>query len=201
MSRKTILFLSLLGSFILAFGLYHVHEVSDITEGGTLGALLLAEHWLGISPAWSAVALNGGCYLLGIRVLGRKFLTCSVLSGVGFSLFYRIFEEFPPLWPELVNHPLAAAVLGAVFVGVGVGLCVRAGGAPSGDDALAMSVNALWGIPIERVYLVTDLTVLLLSLSYLSWQRVGYSLITVVLSGQIIGWLQKHSASKEPEIP
>ena len=59
-----------------------------------------------------------------------------------------------------------------------------------------MSVNALWGIPIERVYLVTDLTVLLLSLSYLPWQRVGYSLITVILSGQIIGWLQKFPVSR-----
>ena len=196
MITKKSLFLSLAGSAILAFGLYHVHGVSDITEGGTLGAILLVEYWLGISPAYSSLIINAGCYLFGIRVLGKPFLIHSVICGGGFSLFYRILEAFPPLWPELVNHPLAAAVLGALFVGAGVGLCVRAGGAPSGDDALAMSVNALWKIPIERVYLFTDFTVLLLSLSYLPWQRIGYSLITVVLSGQIIGWMQKISFQK-----
>lgn len=190
MDRKSII-LSLSGSMILAFGLYHVHEACDITEGGTLGAILLAEYWLGVSPAWSSLVMNGLCYFLGIRVLGRRFLGYSILCGGCFSLFYRIFEGFPPLWPELAAYPLAAAVIGALFVGVGVGLCVRAGGAPSGDDALAMSVNALWGIPVERVYLVTDLTVLLLSLSYLPWERIGCSLVTVVLSGQIIGLIQR----------
>ena len=87
--------------------------------------------------------------------------------------------------------PLAAAFLGAIFVGVGVGLCVRAGGAPTGDDALAMSLSRLLKTKIQYVYLVSDLTVLLLSLSYIPWQRIGYSLLTVILSGQIIGWLQK----------
>ena len=45
--------------------------------------------------------------------------------------------------------------------------------------------------PIERIYLVSDLTVLLLSLSYIPLRRIVYSLLTVVLSGQIIGWIQK----------
>ena len=29
--------ITLLGSFILAFGLYHVHSISGVTEGGVLG--------------------------------------------------------------------------------------------------------------------------------------------------------------------
>ena len=33
--------LALLGSVILAFGLYHVHSVSSVTEGGALGLTLL----------------------------------------------------------------------------------------------------------------------------------------------------------------
>ena len=45
--------LSLLGSGVLAFGLYNVHSLSGVTEGGALGLTLLLQHWLGISPAWS----------------------------------------------------------------------------------------------------------------------------------------------------
>ena len=72
-----------------------------------------------------------------------------------------------------------------------MGLCVRAGGAPSGDDALAMSISSRFRVPIERVYLVTDLTVLAMSLSYLPLGRIACSLLTVTLSGKIIGIIQR----------
>ncbi|MEE1393920.1 MAG: YitT family protein, partial [Negativibacillus sp.] len=78
-----------------------------------------------------------------------------------------------------------------MFVGVGAGLCVRAGGAPGGDDALAMSVCKATGWDIRWAYLASDLIVLLLSLSYLDAQRIAMSLLTVILSGQIIGVVQK----------
>ena len=110
---------------------------------------------------------------------------------MGFSLGYGFFEQFPPLWPQLVNYPLLAALLGALFIGIGAGLCVRAGGATTGDDALAMSISHATSIPIQHLYLVSDLTVLALSLTYIPLRRILYSLLTVVLSGQIIGLLQK----------
>jgi len=114
------------------------------------------------------------------------------IAGAGsFSLSYAIFERFPPLLPSLAPYPLAAAIVGAVFVGVGVGVCVRFGGAPTGDDALAMSLSRISKMPISRIYLISDLTVLLLSLSYIPPRRIVWSLVTVILSGQIIGWIQK----------
>ena len=183
--------LSVLGGGILAFGLYQVHSLSGVTEGGTLGMTLLLEHWLGLSPAWTSLVLNGCCYALGIRTLGRSFLVYSVLSAGSFSTVYALLEGFPRLWPDLARMPVPAAVLGALFVGVGVGLCVRSGGAPTGDDALAMSLSTRLRLPIERVYLVTDLTVLALSLSYLSPVRIACSVLTVVLSGKIIGLVQR----------
>jgi len=192
---------ALLGSAILAFGLYHVHAMSGVTEGGVLGMTLFFRHWLDISPACSGLLMNAACYLLGWRVLGRDFVLYSAVAGGGFSLFYAVFERFPPLWPGLAAHPLAAAVLGAVFVGVGVGLCVAIGGAPSGDDALAMALSRMTRLPIQWVYLLTDLTVLGLSAVYPPWNRLGWSLLTVVLSGQIIGFLQRILPCKNTEKP
>lgn len=186
-------------SAFLAFGLYNVHAVSGVTEGGVLGANLLLQHWFGISPAISNAVLNTACYLFGWRMLGREFVIYSLISTAGFSGAYRIFERFPPLWPELYEMPLAAALLGAVFVGLGAGFCVRVGGAPSGDDALAMGLSHLLKKKIETIYLVSDLTVLLLSLSYIPWQRIGWSLLTVVLSGRLIGIVQRFGRKEPPQ--
>ena len=90
-----------------------------------------------------------------------------------------------------------AAIVGALFIGVGVGLCVRTGGAPGGDDALAMSANKLFTWDVRWYYLISDLTVLGLSLTYLPLERIAVSLVTVLLSGQIIGWIQLIGVKKE----
>lgn len=181
----------LLGSVIQAIGIYNIHSLSNVTEGGVLGLTLLLQHWFFISPAISSFFLNLVCYAIGWKTLGKEFIGYSFVSICVYSVSYGICEQFPPLWPQIVQFPLLAALLGALFIGVGAGLCVRAGGATAGDDALAMSFNHIFHWPIERIYLVSDLTVLLLSLSYIPVKRIVYSLLTVVLSGQIIGLIQK----------
>lgn len=189
---------SVLGSAVLAFGLYHVHSVSAVTEGGVLGMTLLLQHWLGLSPAITGFVMNALCYLLGWKMLGKRFLFCSAVSTVSFSAVYALCQQFPPLWPGLARQPLLAAVLGALFVGIGAGLCVRVGGAPSGDDAMAMALSKATRLGIQWIYLASDLVVLGLSVSYIPLARIGYSLLTVLLSGQLIGLMQKIPA-KPPQ--
>ena len=186
------------GSAILAFGLYHIHAVSDITEGGVLGMTLLLQCWFDISPALTGLILNLLCFILGWRTFGKSFLIYSAAAAGGFSVFYAILEQFPPLFPNIAQHPLLAAVAGAIFVGVGVGLCVLSGGAPSGDDALAMSLSHRTHLGLSWIYLFSDLSVLGLSLTYIPLSRIVYSLLTVVLSGQIIGWMQKIPIFEKP---
>ena len=185
--------MSLLGSAILAFGLYNIHAFSGVTEGGILGLTLLLEHWLSISPALSSLVLNTACYLFGLKTLGLSFILYSFIAGGGFSVFYAFFERFDPLWPALAHMPLVSAIVGALFVGVGVGLSVRAGGAPGGDDALAMTLGKIWNLPIERIYLFSDLIVLGLSASYLPLANLACSLLSVILSGQLVGLVQRIS--------
>lgn len=183
-------FIALLGSAILAFGLYQVHSISDVTEGGILGLTLLLHHWFNLSPAISGFIMNTACYLFGWKVLGKNFIIYSFIAGGGFSIFYAIFEQYPPLWPDLSKTPFVASIVGAIFVGVGVGLSVRAGAAPGGDDALAMSLSKITHKNIQFIYLFSDLFVLILSISYIPINRLVYSFLTVILSGQIIGWVQ-----------
>lgn len=173
-----------------AFGMYNIHALADITEGGVLGATLLLEYWFGISPAVSSFVMNSACFLLGLKILGMQFIAYSFVAALGYSAGYAVCEQFPPLWPAVAQMPLLAAVTGAMFIGIGAGLCVRAGGATTGDDALAMSISHITKVPIQWIYLVSDLSVLGLSLSYIPAKRILYSLLTVVLSGQIIGWIQ-----------
>ena len=186
----------IISSAVQAFGLYHVHSLSGITEGGSLGLNLLLDYWINITPAITNFVINVICYLLGWKLLGKSFIVNSAFAVVSFSVSYRIIEQFDPLWPQLAQKPLLAALIGALFIGVTTGICVRQNAAICGDDAMAMCVSKLTGWNVQWAYLISDLTVLGLSLTYIPLKRIIFSLLTVVLSGQIIGYVQRLDLSK-----
>ena len=196
MKTSTRVLLALLGALIQAVGLCNIHAFANVTEGGVLGATLLIEHWFLLSPAVSALVLNALCYLFGWRTLGKEFLIYSAICSGAYSLFYALLEPYAPLFPAIIASPFWSAIVGALFIGVGAGLGVRIGGATCGDDALAMALSRLTKIDIQWIYLLSDGLVILLSATYIPLSKLGWSLLTVVLSGQIIGWMQKIGVKK-----
>ena len=170
-----------LGACILSFGLYNIHERTGVTEGGVLGMTLLLQHWFGLSPAITSPVMDIACYLLAWHFLGNAFAKYAVAASLAFAASHALWEQFPPLLPDLSAFPMAAAILGALFVGLGVGLVVRIGGACGGDDALALTIAHVSRWPISRCCLFTDLAVLLLSLTYIPFARIVYSLVTVTI--------------------
>ncbi len=186
-----------LGAAILSFGMYNVHTQNQITEGGVLGLTLLLQHWTGLSASVFSVVLDALCYLLGLRFLGKSFLGKAVFSTIVYALFFRLWEGFGFLLPAMDRLPLLAAVVGAVFVGIGAGLIVRMGGAAGGDDALALVIQKLVHCKLSRAYFFTDLVVLLLSLTYIPLKKIAFSLISVLISSLIIDLVQGKMKSRD----
>ena len=148
--------LIILGAAVCSFGIHNIHQRTAITEGGVIGMMLLIDRWLGLPPAVITPVLDITCYVLAFRYLGGQFIKISVISTLSVSLFYDFWEMFPPMLPDLSAYPLAAAVLGGIFVGVGVGLIVRQGGSSGGDDALALTISHVTHWRLSRAYLFTD---------------------------------------------
>lgn len=194
-STKQIL-LIILGAGIATFGIHNIHQQAGITEGGVIGLVLLLHHWFGFSPSITSPLLDLTCYLLAFRFLGGKFIKTSLVSTIFVALFYRLWEQFPPMLPNLTDTPLLAAILGGLFLGVGVGLVVRLGGSSGGDDALALSITHVTKVRISKAYLVTDLTVLTLSLSYIPFSRIIFSLCTVMISSYVIDFVKEFKVAK-----
>lgn len=77
---------------------------------------------------------------------------------------------------------------------------IRQGGTTGGDDALALTLSKLTGCRISLAYLATDLSVLLLSLTYIPFGRIGFSIVTVVISSLLIDYVKNYSAGKSNKI-
>ena len=168
---KTVLSI-ILGTAITTFGIYNVHRQADITEGGILGLILLFNFWIGMSSSILSPVLDTLSYALGFKYLGREFLKTSIFATICMAGFFRLWEMFPPLLPSLADAPFTAALVGGCFIGTGCGLVVRQGASCAGDDALALVISKITGCRISRAYLLTDVTVLVLSLSYIPARRI-----------------------------
>ena len=102
----------LLGSGILSFGLYNIHERTNVTEGGVLGMTLLLQHWFGFSPSVTSPLMDIACYLLAWRFLGNAFARYALAASLAFAASHALWEQFQPLLPDLSTFPMAAAILG-----------------------------------------------------------------------------------------
>lgn len=176
----------LAGTAISAFGMVNIHQRVHITEGGVLGMILLLNYWFHIPASLLSPILDAISYAAGFKYLRKAFLPRSIAATLSLAFFLRFWEVVPFRLPDLSAHPLLAAVFGACFVGVGVGIIVRQGISSGGDDALALVISKITGCKISRAYLATDLTVLALSLSYIPVTRIAYSLVTVTVSSLLI---------------
>lgn len=194
-TRKVLIIL--LGLCISSFGVYNIHRQTNITEGGVIGMILLINHWTGISPSIISPVLDILCYAVAFKFLGWDFIKVSIVSTLSLSGFFKLWEQIGTILPDLSPYPFLAAMLGGIFVGLGVGLVVREGGSSGGDDALALAISKAAGCRISRSYLITDITVLLLSLSYIPFSRIGYSFVTVTISSFLIDWVHGKANKKQ----
>lgn len=180
------LLLIILGSCILAFGSFNFNYQNGVTEGGVLGLLLLIKNIFDISPSVTSLIIDLSLFAFGAKFFGKQFLILSIFSSLSFSSWYKIWESIGFVVPNLTNNMLLASILAGIGVGIGIGLIIKAGGAAGGDDVIALIGAKLTSIKINHIYMITDFIVLILSLSYLSFKEIFFSLIAVTISGKVI---------------
>lgn len=132
-------------------------------------------------------------FALGTKFFGKKFLLYSVLSTITFSTTYNLWESIGFLISSFENNMLMASVL----AGIGVGLVIRGGGASGGDDVIALVGNKFTPLKVNHIYLISDCIVLLLSLVYLDFKQILFSLIAVTISGKIISLIYNDEDKNE----
>lgn len=181
------------GSAILAFAVLNVHDQSYVTEGGILGLMLFFKKMLGIDPSISSIVLDILCYILGYKILGREFIKKSMVATVLFAGFLNLFKFTGTILPPLYDSPFTAAVVGGILIGLGCGLVVTEGGATGGDDALALAISDKFNLSLAMVYIICDVVVLLISISYIPVTQLVFSLLTTTISSVIVGQIELRS--------
>lgn len=148
---------------------------NKIVGGGVSGISTILYHVSGVEPGVSTAVINAILLIIGIKVLGKRFVIAT-LAGVGLlSVLVQVFSYLPPI----TENVILASVFGGVFYGVGIGLALASGGSSGGTDILGRILQHFFAhFPIGTLIMFVDGVVI--ALSYLFFGNLELTLFGVV---------------------
>ncbi len=173
------------GSAVFALGFDLFLEPNHINTGGLTGAAMLLRTALGFgSIGVITLILNIPLFLLGYRILGKRFFFGSLLGMLGTSVFLELFSPLPAVETE----PLLATLYGGVCVGAGLGLVFVAGASTGGVDIIASLLRKKHPhLRMGKLMLMIDaLVVALTGVVYHDISRALYSAVGLYVSSVVL---------------
>ena len=153
-------FLMTVGSVIFCMAWTSFLIPNGLSSGGLTGFCTIIQYGTGLPVGISYPVLNFLLLLLGFLVLGKGFGFKTIYVIILTSVLFDALPMFPQL-VVLMDEKLLVALVGAVMESVGIGLVLLRGGSTGGTDIIAMIINKFSPVSPGRVYLITDIFIIL----------------------------------------
>ncbi|MDQ0205940.1 YitT family protein [Alkalicoccobacillus murimartini] len=183
------------GAALMSFGLVYFNMENNLADGGFTGITLILYFAFQFNPAISNLLLNIPLFLIGWKLLGRTAFIYTIIGTVSVSVFLDLFQRFPIISVPLHNDLTLAALFAGVFIGVGLGLVFRYGGTTGGVDIIAKLCLRYFGWSIGRTMFMFDACVIAVSLLYIDYREVMYTLVLVFIAARVIDFIQEGAYS------
>ncbi|MGP9686195.1 YitT family protein [Halomonas sp. AOP25-F1-15] len=176
----------LLGTFFVALGItFYTHAV--LLTGSTAGLALLLSYMTSSVTGWGFgvyfFAINLPFYYLAVKRMGWSF-TLRTFAAIG---LVSLFSELTQGWVQFANVPsLYAALMGGALMGIGMLMLFRHRTSLGGINILALYLQDKHGLRAGYVQLAIDGVILLIALTQLPLDRVGYSVLGALTLNLII---------------
>ena len=172
----------LLGTLFVALGVT-LYTQAVLLTGSTAGMALLLNYLTGWGFGVWFFAINLPFYYLAIKRMGWSF-TLRTFAAIG---LVSVFSELTQRWVTFESVPsLYAAVMGGALIGVGMLMLFRHRTSLGGINILALYLQQRHGWRAGYVQLGIDGLILLVALTQLPLDRVGYSVVGAVTLNLII---------------
>lgn len=174
-----------LANLVLGFAVACFIKPHGIIMGGGTGLSLSMEHYFGLDFSLCVGIINVFTFLLGFLILGRKFALTTILSTILYPLSIKFWLSVDSL-QGLTDDVLLSTILGALLMGVGMGLILRMGASTGGMDIPPLILNAKFHIPVAASLYTFDTCILLTQLGFSSKEQVLYGILFTVMNSIII---------------
>ena len=106
-------------------------------------------------------------------------------------------ENYSPFTVDLSNNLFIAAVVGGALAGIGLGFILRFGGATGGDDILTIVLSKRTRFTIGQIFFVFDAIVLALSLYYLNWTEIAFTILSIAVQAKTLDLIYYPKTEKQ----
>lgn len=166
-----------IGSALMALGIGVFLVDAKVVPGGATG-LAMAAHYLSnntIPVGMMIWAINVPLYIWGVKVLGKQF-GVRTFYAFTFSSFlidffrgdipgfgYIRLQESQTILDLLHNDFMFLILVGAVMLGVGLGLIFKFKGTTAGSDIVAAIMQKKYGMKPGQAIMIVDIVVILIA--------------------------------------
>jgi uncharacterized membrane-anchored protein YitT (DUF2179 family) len=177
--------LIILGILSAAMGLKGFLLSSKFIDGGVTGISMLSAEITGIPLSILIFFINIPFLFLGYKRLGILFAVKSSMAIAGLSLCLA-FVHFP----DVTHDKLLTALFGGFFIGVGIGLAIRAGAVLDGTEIAALLVSKKTQLlKVSDVILLLNVIIFSTALFVLGVESALYSILTYLAATKMIDFI------------
>lgn len=160
MKKMKSVWFTIFGTMITGFAIGAFLTPNKVVGGGASGISTILYHTFGIQPGLSFFLINIVFLLLGLTVLGKKFILKTLLGITLLSLFTQIFSFFPIYTENLI----LTTVFGGILYGFGIGMSFAAGASTGGTDIIGRIIQTkVPYMPIGKMLLIVDGIIIIIS--------------------------------------
>lgn len=177
----------ILGASIVSASINTLIIPNQIADGGVTGIAIILHYLFKWPVSWIILALNLPLFILGLKMVGRKFLLFSVL-GVGIlSVTLSLTTHLPPL----THDTLLAAISGGVVSGIGMGIIFRSRGSLGGTDILAVLFARTTPFSVGQILLGIDAAIFLVVAVLFKPEMAMYAMIYMFIATRVVDLVQE----------
>lgn len=169
------------GNILIAFAVSSLILENHIIAGGVSGIAISINHYFGVGISLCAGIINVSLFMLGLFFLGKTFVMSSLVSTFLFPILLEFFET-QPVFHHFLNDPFLASLIAGCFIGIGIGMILKADASTGGIDILALIINKKFNVPVHIVLNIMDLSILLLQFTFNDTTHVIYGIVIVLVT-------------------
>ena len=166
----------------MAVGLEIFLIPNQVIDGGVTGVSIMLSHITGVKLGIFLFLLNLPFVYLGYKQFGKTFAISTVYGIIMLSLFATFFHPVPAFTDDI----LLATIFGGIFLGIGVGLVIRNGGALDGTEILSIVISKKVPFSVGEIVMFINLFILGSAGFVYSWDRAMYSILAYVIASKAI---------------
>lgn len=167
-----------------AFGLEGFLLPNTFIDGGATGIALLITAYSGLPLGTWLLLINIPFVVMAYRMIGKEFALKTVLGIAALALVVSTVH-----FPEVTHDKLLVAAFGGFFLGLGIGLAVRAGAVIDGTEVLAIAISRRTGLTIGDVILLVNVIIFGVAAWLLSVETALYSMITYLAASRTVDFI------------